>query len=38
MLVRRGTNRARSSSEPKRSIIHEAMLWIDRKAAVETSP
>jgi hypothetical protein len=29
MVVRRGRYFWRSSSEPKLSIIHEAMLWID---------
>ena len=38
MLISSGKNRARCSRVPKRSIIHAAMLWIERKAAVETQP
>ena len=38
MVVRRGRYLRRSSSEPKRSIIQLAMLWIEMKAAVATSP
>ena len=38
MVVIRGRYFSRSASEPNRSIIQLAMLWIDMKAAVETSP
>ena len=33
-----GAKRRRRSSEPNRSTIQAAMLWIDRKAETVTSP
>ena len=33
-----GDQAARCSAEPNVSIIQEAMLWMEMKAAVETSP
>ena len=38
MVVSRGRYLRRRSSDPKRSIIQLAMLWIEMKAAAETSP
>ena len=38
MVAMRGRYFSRRDSEPNRSIIQLAMLWIDMKAAVETSP
>ena len=38
MVMSLGMNRARCSSSPKRSIIQDAMLWIEMYAAVETQP
>ncbi|MNE36904.1 hypothetical protein D3C80_1307380 [compost metagenome] len=38
MVTSDGTKRERRSSDPNLSIIHVAMLWIEIKAAVATSP